>query len=40
MLTTQFVDQQMTHAVEVFFASADLNFSAVPGGGVYSRLFM
>lgn len=40
MLTTQFADQQLAYVVEVFFASSDLNFSAVPGGGIYSRLFM
>jgi hypothetical protein len=40
LLTTQLADLQVAYVVETFFSSPDLTFSAVPGGGLYSRIFL
>jgi hypothetical protein len=40
LLTTQLSDLQVAYVVETFFSSSNLDFSAVPGGGLYSRIFL
>jgi hypothetical protein len=40
LLTTQLADLQVAYVVETFFSSSNLDFSAVPGGGLYSRIFL
>ena len=40
LLTTQLADLQVAYVVETFFSSSNLTFSAVPGGGLYSRIFL
>jgi hypothetical protein len=40
LLTTQLSDLQVAYVVETFFSSSNLSFSAVPGGGLYSRIFL
>jgi len=39
LVQAQLADQQIVYVVETFFASPDLGFSALPGGGIYSRNF-
>ena len=40
LFATQLADQQVAYVTETFFSSPDLTFSAIPGGGIYSRLLM
>lgn len=39
LVQMQLADQQVVYVAETFFASPDLGFSSVPGGGIYSRNF-
>ena len=39
-VTTPLADGQVMFVAETFFASPDLNFAALPAGGIYNRIFL
>jgi hypothetical protein len=40
LVPNQLADGQIMYVTETFFASSDLSFASLPGGGVYNRIFL